>query len=64
MATFHQEGQMVQYQYNAETINFGVARTPVKFLLRYLSALAPLPEPLKNTWEDSESWVLGRTPEL
>ena len=34
MATFHQEGQTVQYQYNAETINFGEARTPDEFLLQ------------------------------
>ena len=32
MATFHQEGKTVQYQYNAETINFGEARTPDEFL--------------------------------
>jgi hypothetical protein len=34
MATFHQEGQTVQYQYNAETINFEKARTPDEFLLK------------------------------
>jgi len=34
MATFHQEGQTVQYQYNAETINFGEARTADEFLLQ------------------------------
>ena len=37
MATFHQEGQTVQYQYNAETINFGEARTPAEFLLQLKS---------------------------
>ncbi len=34
MATFHQEGQTVQYQYNAEPINFGEARAPGEFLLQ------------------------------
>ena len=31
MATFHQEGQTIQYQYNAVTINFGDVRTPDDF---------------------------------
>ncbi len=47
MATYHQEGRTVQNQYNAEVINFGIARTSVEFLPRYLLVLSPLPEPLK-----------------
>ncbi len=38
MATFNQQGQTVQYQYNAETINFGQATNPGTFL-RELKAL-------------------------
>lgn len=33
MATFNQQGQTVQYQYNADTINFGQVKTPDDFLL-------------------------------
>ena len=32
MANFYQEGQAVHYQYSAETINFGTAKTPDDFL--------------------------------
>jgi hypothetical protein len=31
MATFDQRGQTVQYQYNADTINFGAVQTPDDF---------------------------------
>ena len=42
MATFHQEGQTVRYQLNAETINFGEARTKDEFLLQLKNLLAEL----------------------
>ena len=32
MATFNQQGQTVQYQYNADTINFGQATTTENYL--------------------------------
>lgn len=32
MATFNQQNQVVQTQYNAEVINFGAAATPEDFL--------------------------------
>ncbi len=32
MATFNQQGQMIQNQYNAETINFGAVNTAEDFL--------------------------------
>lgn len=40
MATFNQQGQTVQYQYNADTINFGQAQTPDDFFreLKHLQA--------------------------
>ena len=31
MATFNQQGQTVQYQYNADVINFGEVKTPADF---------------------------------
>jgi len=31
MATFNQQNQTVQYQYNADTINFGQAQTQEDF---------------------------------
>ncbi len=34
MATFHQEGQTVQNQYNAETINFGGVKSAEDFTLK------------------------------
>ncbi len=34
MATFHQEGQTVQNQYNAETINFGGVESTEDFTLK------------------------------
>ena len=42
MVTFNQQGQTVQYQYNAETINFGVAKTPDDFLLQLKNLQAEL----------------------
>ena len=42
MATFNQQGQTVQKQYNAETINFGEVRTPDNFLLKLKSLQAEL----------------------
>ena len=42
MATFNQQGQTVQYQYNAETINFGEVQTPDDFLLQLKNLQAEL----------------------
>jgi len=42
MATFNQQGQTVQYQYNAETINFGAVQTPDDFRLQLRNLQAEL----------------------
>jgi hypothetical protein len=42
MATFNQQGQTVQYQYNAETINFGEVRTSDDYLLQLKNLQAEL----------------------
>lgn len=42
MATFNQEKQTVQYQYNAETINFGSVKTADDFLLQLKNLQAAL----------------------
>ena len=47
MATFNQQGQTVQYQYNAETINFGEVRTPDDFRLQLKNLQAELNRAIK-----------------
>jgi len=42
MATFNQQGQTVQYQYNAETINFGEVRTTNDFVVQLNNLQAEL----------------------
>ena len=42
MATFNQQGQTVQNQYNAEIINFGEVSTPDDFLLKLKDLQAQL----------------------
>ena len=42
MATFNQQGQTVQNQYNAETINFSEIKTPDDFLLKLKDLQAEL----------------------
>lgn len=42
MATFNQQGQAVQYQYNGDTINFGAVQTPDDFRLQLKNLQAEL----------------------
>ncbi len=48
MATFNQQGQKVQNQYNAETINFGQVTTPDTYLKELKALQAELDKAIKG----------------
>ncbi len=48
MATFNQQGQKVENQYNAETINFGQANTPDTYLKELKALQAELDKAIKG----------------
>ncbi len=54
MATFNQQGQIVQNQYNAETINFGQATTPDTYLRELKALQAELDKAIQGKALESE----------
>ncbi len=57
MATFNQQGQKVQNQYNAETINFGQVTTPDTYLKELRALQAELNKAIQSNELESDQAI-------
>lgn len=61
MATFNQQGQNVQYQYNADSINFGEVKSRDDFLLELKNLQAELDNAITGKALTGESAIDAET---